>query len=73
MAASFSPTGTDQIQPLVNMRQAFANVAALPDATKYANHIVILNSSTVPGGGPCLALSDGTSWWSIAVATTAIS
>lgn len=55
------------------MRQAFANVAALPDATKYANHIVILNSSTVPGGGPCLALSDGTSWWSIAVATTAIS
>lgn len=75
MANDFSKqttTASDPILPMLNVGPAFANVAALPDATKNPGRIVLLYASTVPNAA-CLAISDGIGWFPISIGATVIS
>lgn len=74
MAVVFKQTTaqSDQIFPLVHLGPAFPNFAAMPDPTLYPNRVVLIQANTSPNA-PCMAVSDGVSWFPISISATPIS
>jgi hypothetical protein len=52
-------------QPIEYLGEAYSKTT-LPDATKYANRIVVCTNGGA-ADAPCLAISDGIGWFVIAV------